>query len=433
MNSIRKVIALTVLALSCLMAVSTLSAQAKKEISFIVATAYKDYFENVLIKSFNAKYPDIDVKAIYNAEPDVIIKQQLAAGGGPDIITTQGTTTLLDFAKAGRLVALDGYAAKYGWMNKFSAWAFKPVSDKGKLYGLPGKVDSEMVYYNKDMFSKNGWNIPTSYEDLVALCDKIQAKGIIPFAFGAGNYKYANEWWWSLAFTSRLGKDKLEKLLKGEVPWTGKEPTDAMQKMLDLYQKGYINSRSSTSLTIDAATQLFATGKAAMKMEGTWLLGNLTSEQKPEFDWGVFAMPSWSADVPQVLPFALGIGVAINAKSKNADEAAKFLDVWSDRDNQIIGITYKAMGFPPVDGIDLSKVPGLDSHVNEIQAVMNSFTAKKATSYLSWTYWGPQTRVYTCENIDGLWLKQLDLPTFMRGMQKASEQDKAEGKLFNFD
>jgi raffinose/stachyose/melibiose transport system substrate-binding protein len=404
----------------------------KSTISIIVATGYKDYFENVLLKDMAKKYPEVTVKMTYNSEPTPIIQQQLAAGGGPDIITSQGTTDLLAYARTNHVISLENYAKKYNWMSAFSAWAYAPVSYNQQLYGLPGKLDSEFVYYNKDMFAKNGWEIPKTYEELTSLCDKIQKQNIIPFAFGSSDYKYANEWWWSLAFDSTLSPADLQDLLSGKTPWTSAGPTDAMAKMQNLYAKGYINNKESTAITMDAATQLFSTGKAAMKMEGTWLISNMTTKFKPAFNWDVFVMPSWTDGVEQTLPFALGIALGINSASNNKDAAAEFLNVYADRDNQIAGLNYDGMGIPPIPNVDLSKIKGTAPQVVEMQQLMNQYTAKKATSYLSWTYWGPQTRVYTCENIDALWLGQMDLKSFMNEMQKKSDQDKADGKLFTF-
>ena len=413
-------------------AATTQAAAEKSEISFIVATSYKDYFDEVLVKGINAKYPEVTVTPIYNNEPTVIIQQQLAAGAGPDVITTQGTADIATYARTSHILPIDAYASQYGWMDKFSSWSFEPCSFEGKLYALPGKVDTEFVYYNKEAFAANGWAIPTTYQELITLCENVKAAGMIPFSFGTSDYKYGNEWWWSLAFASAMSPDTLRTILSGDELWTSAAPVDAMQKMLNLYELGYINEKQSTAITIDAATELFSSGRAAMKMEGTWLLGNLTSQQIPTFDWGVFAMPSWNDGVPQTMPYALGIGVSINASSKNPDAAAKFLDIWAERDNQVIGMDYKSMGIPPVDGLDLSTMPDIDPHVVEMQNIMNEFNAKKATSYLAWTYWGPQTRVYTCENVDAVWLGQLSLDTFMAEMQKQADLDKEEGKLFPF-
>jgi len=403
----------------------------KVELTWVAGAAYKEYFDNSVIKPFEDAHPNIKIKVTYSNEPETIIKQQLLAGAGPDIMTTDGTTTLGQFAKAGYLLPLDDYAQKYGWDKRFSDWSYIPVTINGNLYGLPGKYETELVFYNKTMFADNGWSIPKSYDELVELCEQIQAKGIIPFAFGNSDYKYANEWWYSLAFNSTLGPEDMEKLLKGEMSWSSPGPVEAIEKLDNLFKKGYISDKKSAAITNDGATQLLITGKAAMKMEGTWLIGNML-DMKPDIDWGMFAMPSWKEGVEQSIPLALGIGITINAKSKHQDEAAEFLDFWSKPETAIKGIPAKGMGFPPVKELDENEITKLDPHFSEAYAIMNDFTSRNATGYLSWTYWGPQTRVYTSENIDSVFYGQLDLKTFMDNMEEKAKEDKDSGKLFSF-
>jgi len=84
-------------------------AQKKAEISVIVATGYKGYFEDVLLKSMAKKYPKVTVKVTYNSEPTPTIQQQLAAEGGPDVVGTQGTTALLDYARTNHVNPCENY------------------------------------------------------------------------------------------------------------------------------------------------------------------------------------------------------------------------------------------------------------------------------------------------------------------------------------
>ena len=38
------------------------------------------------------------------------------------------------------------------------------------------------VYYNREMFEENGWEVPETQEDLQAIIDDCNEKGIVPFA-----------------------------------------------------------------------------------------------------------------------------------------------------------------------------------------------------------------------------------------------------------
>lgn len=404
--------------------------QEVKEITWYLHNQYgREYFENDVIKPFEDLHPDIKINVTYNADPEQITKAQIAAGAGPDIITTDGTTTLRQFAKAGYLVPLDEYSQKYGWGDRFIPWAYPPVTVEDKLIGLPGKYETEVVYYNKKMFADNGWEVPKNYDELVALSKSIQDKGIIPFAFGASDYRGANEWWLSMAYNATLGPDTLKKVLSGELPWNGPESTEAVEKLVNLWQAGYINDKKSHAITGEDATTLFLSGQAAMKMEGSWLLNTLSSKAG-DLDWGIFPMPSWKEGVETNLPLALGIAYGINKNSKNPDAVAEFLNYVTQPDVAAKGIV--AMGLQPIKNLDLSAIPDLDKHYQEVSDLLDDYGQRNATGYLSWTFWPAQTRVYSYDNLEAVFLGGVDIKSYMDKMEATFQEDKQSGKVFEF-
>ena len=60
--------------------------------------------------------------------------------------------------------------------------ALEEYSDDGKVLGMPLRGTAVFVIYNVDMFEENGWEIPTTQEELVALCDTILETGLIPIS-----------------------------------------------------------------------------------------------------------------------------------------------------------------------------------------------------------------------------------------------------------
>jgi len=400
------------------------------EISVVHQSGYADYFDDLVIAQMAVEFPHIIVNATYNNEAYALIAQQMAAGAGPDIIQSGGTNMLMAYAKTGHVRVINDFADQYGWWDAFSDWTWRPVMLGDELYGLPGKLDTELVFYNKELFAEHGLSIPKNWDELISLCESIQALDILPIAFGSNDYKSANGWWGTLIVSSTVNPTKLESVLRGDVPWTSPEPTQAFEKFKYIFDQEFINN-NYTAITIDSATQLFGTGLAAMKMEGTWILPNLTGDLAPQFDWGAFPMPPWSDDVEANIPTGLGVSFGINSKCEHPDAAAIYLDVYARRENQLEGIN-RSMGIPPIPNVDLSQVSGIAPQVVEIMDIINEFTAKDATSFLSWNYWGRLTEFYMEENVDALLLGQISLEDFMIGMQNAAEEDKAAGNLFDW-
>lgn len=61
-----------------------------------------NYEKNDVIAPFEAKYPNIHINATWMPNPRDVINQQLAAGGGPDILITDGTADVAKYASAGQ-------------------------------------------------------------------------------------------------------------------------------------------------------------------------------------------------------------------------------------------------------------------------------------------------------------------------------------------
>lgn len=103
----------------------------------------------------------------------------LAGGGAPDIVTTPGPSFGYTLAKAGYFLALDDIAKQYNWDKSFVPWALALGQANGKLYSVPAEVETMLLYYNKTLFKTNGWTVPKTMADLIALAKTIKAAGII--------------------------------------------------------------------------------------------------------------------------------------------------------------------------------------------------------------------------------------------------------------
>ena len=49
---------------------------------------------------------------------------------------------------------------------------------------MPYVANAAGILYNKEMFEEHGWEIPTTWDELMSLCQEIQNAGIKPFYFG---------------------------------------------------------------------------------------------------------------------------------------------------------------------------------------------------------------------------------------------------------
>jgi raffinose/stachyose/melibiose transport system substrate-binding protein len=73
----------------------------------------------------------------------------------------------------------DNILAQEGYMGSDASLNYL-TGKTGDIYGIPFRGTGEFVIYNKGLFDQNGWTLPTTQEDMVALFDKMMAAGITP-------------------------------------------------------------------------------------------------------------------------------------------------------------------------------------------------------------------------------------------------------------
>ena len=85
------------------------------------------------------------------------------------------------------------------WVANMEDWAKEVNSADGKLVGFSTwGVDYEGILYNRSLFEENGWEVPTTWNDFIALCDTIQAAGITPLYEGINGVWHTQSWFYAL-------------------------------------------------------------------------------------------------------------------------------------------------------------------------------------------------------------------------------------------
>ena len=211
--------------------------------------------------AFNEAHPDQDLSIDFRGE--ALAKQlrvALLAGEGPDIVYTSGPSYVASMARAGQLLPLDDYAASFGWDQRILPVFLDLGRYDGRLYALPKTYETLGLFYNKTLFDKNSWTVPTTTDELEALADKMLAKGIVPFAAGNADWRPTNEHYVTIALNSVAGPDNVYKALTGQIPWTAEPFVAAIDKLNSWWQKGYFGP-NYFSLTSEQAFAQVATGR----------------------------------------------------------------------------------------------------------------------------------------------------------------------------
>lgn len=384
------------------------------------------------IDAFMKAYPDIKVNLSFKPVDGVdrLIQIALPAGKGPDIVPTPGPSYALQYISSNLLLDLDGYAKKYNWNTSMQGWALDAGRINGKLYSLPGSYEAMLLYYNKTLFQQKGWKPPTNRGELEALATECMGNGIIPFMAGSADWRPSTEWFVTVFFNHYAGPDALYQALTGKLAWTDAVFVDAITLMNSYFQKGWFGGGVKQYFTNKTAAQdaAFASGKAAMDIEGSWAFANWPTYFGPsishtDYDWA--PIPPLRDGVPNNL-FALGIGntFSISAKSKVPDLAATYLN-WlytttqrmthemADLNYESLPIKVKATDFPS----------NIDARFRDHYLAINQATARGVFGYTTWTFWPPKSDVITYDSMDKVLAGDMTPSQFCAELDKTFRQE----------
>lgn len=397
-------------------------------------TAFVDEAKESVIDAFNETHPNIKVSMNVLGGGDEYlrsVKAGLTAGKeGPDMFRIFGPSAMIPFAGAGLLLNLNKYADKYDWNEKIPSWALEIHTYKGNLYGLPLNPESLFLYYNKNKFEEYGWSVPKTYSELVALCEKIEAKGYIPFSFGTRGFTPANEWWLSVILNQWAGSENVYKVLTGTLPLTDESFKKALENFKFIWDKGWIMNKKMYEVSEDDSFARFADETALMLMSGSWGVKYM-DKYVEDFKWGIAPFPSGDDIVP-VSPLAIGFTVGVNVATEHPDAVAEFLNwlVEDPKRSALIAVNTWTDVWP-ITTSDPSPyfTDDMDERVSWMISYIYTIQKEGRIGYATWAFWPTKTQVYMYENLSNVLFGSLSIDDYLSKAQKLLVKAREEGEI----
>ncbi|MGT2753326.1 extracellular solute-binding protein [Streptococcus ovis] len=300
-----------------------------------------------IVKDFEKENPEIDVKFTSVPDPGTVLKTRMANEEAPDIINIYPQNAdFKEYAADGRFVELTDDAG----LSNLKAGAADTYAVDGKVYSLPLNANAYGIYYNKTAFEKMGLKVPTTYADFKELVAAIKKDGsVAPFALSLGDAWSLNGYhqlaWITVAGGFDGAQDKLIRSGKGAISATDPATTAVLERLAlltDNGQKGFTGAKYAD------AVAAFAKGEALMMPQGTWA-ATVVNQQKPDFEYGMFAFPTEDGKTYTV--GAADMALSISKESKHQKEAQKFLSYISSK--EVFQKYYDVDGSPTaVEGVE---------------------------------------------------------------------------------
>jgi raffinose/stachyose/melibiose transport system substrate-binding protein len=281
----------------------------------------KALWESVLIPAFQRSHPGITVRFSPTAptEYDSALAARLAAGSAGDLVACRPFDASLALYKEGYLERLDGKAGMQHFARSARlAWQ----TDDGKAtFCMPVASVIHGFLYNKAIFRKLDLQPPRTVDDFFSVLDVLKKAGVMPLALGT-----ADQWESSQIVFTNIGPNfwggeaGRAALIAGRARFTDAPYVDALR--FEARMGGYLGKGAASQGYRDSQAQ-FAAGRAAIYPTGSWDIAYFSAF--PGLELGAFAPPVPRAGQPCFISDHMDLGLGVNRKSKNKQDAWRFL------------------------------------------------------------------------------------------------------------
>jgi raffinose/stachyose/melibiose transport system substrate-binding protein len=297
---------------------------------------YCKQFEDKMLTEENIKVK-VNLEMPSSDQYDSVLQARLTGDDAPDLYTIH-SNNIKTYNENGYLTDLSGEVLA----GKIFDNVKKTVSVDSKLLALPIESTAWGVLYNKDIFEECGLTVPNTLDELKNVCKVLKEKGYTPFLLA-----YQEQWVPQLMTALTIGGK-----VSGELPdWLDRmySDTGSYSEISDIFDVIDVIMQNGTERAMEEGSEAgsadFASGKAAMYLQGTWA-SNTIMTTNPEMNMGVYALPINNNEACTLINLSTSTTLGVYPDSENLDIALKFANyVLDDKGSSAL---FQACGFNPI-------------------------------------------------------------------------------------
>lgn len=299
---------------------------------------------------------------------------RIAVDGGdpPAVAFTPQPGSICEFADDGHLASLEDMGFDIAEMeaNHSAYWVGLGECADGNHYGIPWFPNfKSIVFYHMPTFEEGGYEVPETYDDMVALSEQMVADGITPWCFGFESGD-ATGWpgtdWIEDIFVRLHGSEAYQQWYEHEIPFNDPMVAEAFDTFGEiLFGEGFVLGGAANVVGInfnDSPGPLFADPPGCAMLKQGSFISNVFEDQ-PEFEEGeggeigVFAFPDIAGNTG-----AMGGGDTLMVFDADAPGAVQAVQDWISPDWQCTLASASGGGIAPYGGHGVSGVERLPGH-----------------------------------------------------------------------
>lgn len=340
-----------------------------KEIEFFSTKAENAQIMQQLVDQFNEQNEASGYKVVLNTPADAgtVLKTRLAKNDMPDIMALGGDSTYTEIQSAGILADLSGESYLENVQPSYLQMVYDVQDEKEeKAYAVPYATNASGVIYNVEKFNALDLEIPTTWDEFMAVIEKIEAAGEEPFLF-----TFKDSWtglcaWNSMAPDLQPEGFTDDRLLgKTTFAETHQEVADKYLELVKHAQKDFMG------MGYDDGNKAFANGEAVMMINGNWAISQFINAN-PDFQVDMFALPASNDSSKNYVTSGVDVLLCANKESKQLDIVKDFIAFMAEEEQAQAYIN---------DQFAFSAIKGVEQEDPKVSGVKEDIAAGKVANF----------------------------------------------------
>jgi N-acetylglucosamine transport system substrate-binding protein len=291
-----------------------------------------DYAE-FAAKQVQAKQQGVTVKVTPTTKVAQTLQPRFVAGDPPDVIDNSGADLIGINTIRDQLAELTDVIEAKNFegtviQDTLYAGVTEPGTYDGKFVVLNYALTVYAIWYSASLFEENGWTVPKTYDEMLALGEEAKGKGKYVLGWG----KEAATYYQTLAIDSAIkeGGDEVRLALENLKPdcWSLSPVQDVFNGLKKIIDAGYVKPGGAGTQFTAAQAQWSNAEQFLIQPSGGWIENEMKDQTKSGFKMTGAPTPvvSSSSAMPyEALHSTAGEGYIVPSQGKNVAGGKEFL------------------------------------------------------------------------------------------------------------
>lgn len=227
----------------------------------------------------------VEIEVYVNEAYKKKLASAAATGNLPDVFATWSGSTLNEFSRLNMVIDLTELTQQYNDKERFIPSSLAQASDENGIWGIPVEnITAALMFYNTEIFDELELSPPADWDEFLEIISTLKNNDYIPIAL-ANRAAWTGSIYYMYLVDRIGGSDLFTQASNRSLPQGFAAPqfVEAWSYFQQLVELGAFPVDTNTlDEDVGDSKQLMYDNKAAMTLNGTWLISDIFDEQ-PDF------------------------------------------------------------------------------------------------------------------------------------------------------